>query len=254
MLQWKYMTNYSRRQVNCFEILCYAFTVKKLLFVGVGRKIRNLRLAYKKIWQRDGFNAKWRHFRNLAFLQSSSTNMDTEVNDREYQYDDSCYEPPFVTLNCNNDETPYAKVGMSVLQCHDAQETINRLMDSFNAHLTNFFFSWKDIPHRYPVDPPKLWENQPCNSVDVIRFWNLLNLWWISWMPNSKRNSPSMWQNCYWNIKRTIWCERRVVATIELKILSTRLGRGRSENRDFLSTEGMVERISIRQFYFYSRM
>ncbi|KAG4065027.1 hypothetical protein HA402_004150 [Bradysia odoriphaga] len=78
---------------------------------SVGRKIRNLRLAYKKIWQRDGSSAKWRHFRNLSFLQSTSTNsVDTEMNDeREFQYDDSCYEPPFVTLNCSNDETTFNK-------------------------------------------------------------------------------------------------------------------------------------------------
>lgn len=84
---------------------------------GVGRKIRNLRLAYKKIWQRDGLNAKWRHFRNLTFLQSTSTNMDTEMHDREFQYDES-YEHPFVTLNCSNDETPYTKVIKSVLPYH----------------------------------------------------------------------------------------------------------------------------------------
>lgn len=68
-------------------------------------------MAYKKIWQRDGFNAKWRHFRNLTFLQSSSTNMDTDRdNERDFQYDESGFEHPFVTFNCSNDEIPAIKV------------------------------------------------------------------------------------------------------------------------------------------------
>lgn len=36
--------------------------------------------------------------------------MDTETNDREYQYDDSYYDPPFVTLNYSNDESTHNKV------------------------------------------------------------------------------------------------------------------------------------------------
>ncbi len=98
-------------------MVSHLFVCLFLTIVGVGRKIRNLRLAYKKIWQRDGCNAKWRHFRNLAFLQSSSRHMDRDLemndrDDREFQYDDSCYEPPFVTLNCSNDETTQNKVGI----------------------------------------------------------------------------------------------------------------------------------------------
>lgn len=110
--------------------ICYSF------LSGVGRKIRNLRLAYKKIWQRDGFNAKWRHFRNLAFLQSSSTNMDTEMNDREFQYEESCYEPPFVTLNCGNDELHCTKVSRSVLTC----DASNRKCYSTAELVTKSFF------------------------------------------------------------------------------------------------------------------
>lgn len=92
-----------------FYRLTYKF-LSNLLLLGVGRKIRNLRLAYKKIWQRDGFNAKWRHFRNLSFLQSACTNMDTETNGRDFQYDESCYDPPFVTLNCSDDGISHLKV------------------------------------------------------------------------------------------------------------------------------------------------
>lgn len=111
MLQVKFMTNYLHLKVSRkFNQLPHSIEIHSYL-LGVGRKIRNLRLAYKKIWRRDGVHAKWRHFRNLAFLQSSSTNIDTEINDREFQYDDSCYEPPFVTLNCgSNDGMSHNKV------------------------------------------------------------------------------------------------------------------------------------------------
>ncbi|KAJ6645229.1 hypothetical protein Bhyg_00433 [Pseudolycoriella hygida] len=117
---------------------------------SVGRKIRNLRLAYKKIWLRDGFNAKWRHFRNLAFLQSSSSNMDSEMTDREYQFDESCYDTPFVPLNCNNDESPHLKAEMHSLpltgkspdnvrkattqhcRCHPVLKFAQSIMDQLN--------------------------------------------------------------------------------------------------------------------------
>lgn len=36
--------------------------------------------------------------------------MDTETNDRDFQYDESGFEPPFVTFNCSNDEIPNIKV------------------------------------------------------------------------------------------------------------------------------------------------
>lgn len=98
---------------------------------GVGRKIRNLRLAYKKIWLRDGSTAKWRHFRNLAFLQATTSvhnSMDAETNDeREFQYDDSCYDPPFVTLNCSNDDNTYKLERHSSRMTSKSPETVRRM-------------------------------------------------------------------------------------------------------------------------------
>lgn len=46
--------------------------------------------------------------------------MDTDAHDRDYHmnYDDSTYDPPFVTLNCSNDEPSHLKVFEALRKCN----------------------------------------------------------------------------------------------------------------------------------------